>query len=64
MIRLCSMCLGLNIDTFKKSLLEEEIEDDCIYECGSEFTAYVKDELITANDEQDFIDQSLEVLSK
>ena len=41
MIKICSMCSGISIDDLKKRLSGDvEIEDGCIYECGSEFTAY------------------------
>ena len=57
MIKLCSMCSGMNIEELKAALLGKEIEDECICECGSEFTAYVGDELITADSQEDFINQ-------
>jgi hypothetical protein len=51
------MCSGMNIEELKAALLGREIEDECICECGSEFTAYVGDELITADSQEDFINQ-------
>lgn len=57
MIKFCSMCSGLTIDDLKEMLLGGKIEDDCICECGSEFTAYVGDDLITASSKEDFIKQ-------
>ena len=64
MINLCSMCSGVNIEELKRALLEVNIEDDCICECGSEFTAYVDDELIAAKDKEDFMTQALEIFNK
>lgn len=64
MISFCSMCSCISEDELKKSLLEVDIKEDCICECGSEFTAYVDTELITAKDKEDFIDQALEILNK
>ena len=46
-----------NTEDLKAALLGREIEDTCIGECGSEFTAYVGDDLITASSEEDFIEQ-------
>ena len=57
MIKVCSMCSGMSIEVLKAALLCREIEDTCIGECGSEFTAYVGDDLITASSEEDFIEQ-------
>lgn len=64
MISFCSMCSGISVDELKRTLLEVNIEEDCICECGSEFTAYVDTELITAKDKEDFITQTLEILNK
>ena len=50
----------LNIDELKKYFPGEAIEDDCIDECGSEYTAYVGDDLITATSFEDFIEQCKE----
>ena len=44
MIKVCSMCSGMSIEDLKAALLGREIEDTCIGECGSEFTAYVGDD--------------------
>ncbi len=49
--------LGMSIEDLKAALLGREIEDTCIGECGSEFTAYVGDDLITASSQEDFIEQ-------
>ena len=51
MIKVCSMCSGMSIEDLKAALLGREIEDTCIGECGSEFTAYVGDDLISQNEE-------------
>lgn len=64
MISFCSMCSGVSEDELKRALLEVDIKEDCICECGSEFTAYVDTELITAKDKEDFIAQTLEILNK
>lgn len=61
MIKVCSTCSGLSVEDLKKALLGEEIEDGCIYECGSEFTGYVNDELVTADSEEDFVAQAKEL---
>lgn len=61
MIKFCSMCSGLTIDYLKEMLPDYEIEDDCIGECGMEFTAYVEDDLITASSKEDFIKQVKEI---
>lgn len=58
MIRVCSMCSGMSIDDLRNALLGREIEDECIGECGSEFTAYVGEDLITASSEEDFVAQT------
>lgn len=58
MIKLCSACSGISIDDLKEALLGREIEDTCIGECGSEFTGYVGDDLITADSVEDFIEKS------
>ncbi|MEF9990866.1 MAG: hypothetical protein RRZ84_03330 [Romboutsia sp.] len=58
MIRVCSMCSGMSIDDLKNALLGKEIEDECIGECGCEFTGYVGEELITASSEENFIEQA------
>lgn len=58
MIKVCSMCSGMSIDDLKEMLLGREIEDGCIGECGSEFTAYVGDDLITASSQEEFIEQA------
>ena len=57
MIKVCSMCSGMSIEDLKAALLGREIEDTCIGECGSEFTAYVGDDLITVSSQEDFIEQ-------
>lgn len=57
MIKFCSMCCRLTIDDLREMLISGKIEDDCIGECGSEFTAYVADDLITASSKEDFIKQ-------
>ncbi len=58
MIKVCSMCSGISIDDLKKKLSGDvEIEDGCIYECGSEFTAYKNDELITADSEEELLEE-------
>ncbi|MFL1468228.1 hypothetical protein [Paraclostridium bifermentans] len=64
MISFCSMCSGISEDELKRSLLEVDIKEDCICECGSEFTAYVDTELITTKDKEDFIAQTLEILNR
>lgn len=64
MISFCSMCSGISEGELKRALLEFDIKEDCICECGSEFTAYVDTELITAKDKEDFIAQALEILNK
>ncbi|WP_250673454.1 hypothetical protein LZ906_005045 [Paraclostridium ghonii] len=64
MVNFCSMCSGINKDDLRIALLETNIEEDCIYECGSKFTGYVDDELVTAKDEEDFINQTLEILNR
>ncbi|MBO3445031.1 hypothetical protein [Clostridium sp. CCUG 7971] len=57
MIKICSMCSGISIDELKARLGGEvEIEDGCIYECGSELTAYSGEELITADSENELIE--------
>lgn len=60
MIKICSMCSRIDIDELKNALPNEIIEDDCIDECGSEFTAYVGDDLITTTSFEDFIKQCKE----
>ena len=57
MIKMCSMCSGMSVEDLKAALLGREIEDMCIGECGSEFTAYVGDDLVTAESQEDFIQQ-------
>lgn len=57
MIKICSACSGISIDDLKEALLGREIEDTCIGECGSEFTGYVGDELVTADSVEDFIEK-------
>ena len=56
MIKVCSTCSGLSVEDLKKALLGEEIEDGCIYECGSEFTAYKGEELINADSEDELVE--------
>jgi hypothetical protein len=51
------MCSGMSVEDLKAALLGREIEDMCIGECGSEFTAYVGDDLVTADSQEDFIQQ-------
>ena len=47
-----------NLDAeLKEALLGREIEEFCIGECGSEFTAYVGDDLVTADSQEDFIEK-------
>lgn len=55
MISFCSMCSGIRENELKRVLLEVDIKEDCICECGSKFTAYVDTELITAKDKENFI---------
>lgn len=57
MIKICSACSGISIDDLKNALLGVEVEDTCIGECGSEFTGYVDDELVTADSVEDFIEK-------
>ena len=64
MINFCSMCSRISIDDLKRTLLEVDIKEDCICECGSAFTAYVDTELITAKDKEDFLSQALEILNR
>ncbi|GAA0710925.1 hypothetical protein GCM10008904_22910 [Paraclostridium ghonii] len=64
MISFCSMCSGIRENELKRVLLEVDIKEDCICECGSKFTAYVDTELITAKDKEDFISQTLKILNK
>lgn len=61
MVKFCSMCSGISIDDLKEALLGMELDDNCIGECGSEFTAYVQDELITASSFEDFLNQSKKI---
>lgn len=58
MIKLCSACSGISIDDLRKALSGREIEDTCIGECGSEFTGYVGEDLITADSIESFIEKS------
>ncbi|MGL5692999.1 MAG: hypothetical protein ACRCXA_02920 [Peptostreptococcaceae bacterium] len=58
MIRVCSMCSGISIDDLKEMLLGKEIEDECIGECGCEFTGYVGDDLVSASSQEDFVKQA------
>lgn len=58
MIKICSACSGISIDDLKAALLGREVEDTCIGECGSEFTGYVGDDLITADSVEDFIEKA------
>ncbi|MGL5313886.1 MAG: hypothetical protein ACRC92_11630 [Peptostreptococcaceae bacterium] len=57
MIKVCPACSGMNIEELKKALLGREIDEVCIGECGSEYTAYVGDDLITADSQEDFIEK-------
>lgn len=61
MIRVCSACSGMSIDDLREALLGREIENECIGECGAEFTSYVGDDLITASSLDDFVNQAKEV---
>ena len=45
------------VEELKEALLGREIEEFCIGECGSEFTAYVGDDLVTADSQEDFIEK-------
>lgn len=64
MIKVCSTCSGMSVEDLKKALNGVEVEDGCIYECGSEFAGYVSEELITADSEEDFVKQAQEQLNK
>ena len=57
MIKLCPACSGMSVEELKEALLGREIEEFCIGECGSEFTAYVGDDLVTADSQEDFIER-------
>ena len=57
MIKVCSMFRNQYSDSKKKLSGDVEIEDGCIYECGSEFTAYKNDELITADSEEELFEE-------
>ena len=57
MIRICPMCSNIDVEELEALLPGEEIEEGCIGECGSEYTAYVNDELITAESLEDFVAQ-------
>lgn len=57
MIRICPACSGMDTEELKKALLGKEFEETCIGECGSEYVAYVDDELVTADSEEDFIEK-------
>ncbi len=58
MIKVCSACSGMSIEDLKNALLGREIDDMCIGECGCEFAGYAGDELITADSQEDFIEQA------
>ncbi len=58
MIKVCSACSGMSIEDLKNALLGREIEDECIGECGCEFTGYVDDDLVTASSQNEFIEKS------
>lgn len=57
MIRVCPACSGMDIEELRKALLGEEIEEGCIGACGSEFSGFVGDDLITADSQEDFIEK-------
>lgn len=58
MIKICPACSGMNADELRNALLGVEIEEECIGECGCEFTGCVNDELVTASSQEDFIAQA------
>ncbi len=58
MIKICPACSGISIEDLREALLGREIEEMCIGECGMEFTGYVGDALITADSQEDFIEQA------
>ncbi|MGL5752212.1 MAG: hypothetical protein ACRCXT_16885 [Paraclostridium sp.] len=57
MIKVCPACSGMSIEELREALLGIEIDDMCIGECGMEYAAYVEDDLITADSQEDFIEQ-------
>lgn len=58
MIKVCPACSGMSIEDLREALLGREIDEMCIGECGMEYTAYVGDDLITADSEVDFIEKA------
>ncbi|QNO14694.1 DUF1450 domain-containing protein [Alkalicella caledoniensis] len=55
MVRICPDCCNIDIDKLEK--LGLEIVEECIGVCGTEFVAYVDDELIEADSEGELIEK-------
>jgi len=61
MIRICPDCSNVDIDKLEK--LGEEIVEECIALCGTEYVAYIgDDELIEAESEEELIEKIKQAL--
>lgn len=56
MIRICPNCSHVEIEKIKCIVGDSNVDVGCIGECGTEFKAYVKDELIEANSAEELIE--------
>lgn len=53
-IRICPACSAVDMEKLKALVGEENVDDNCIAQCGDEFTAYINDELVQAASEEEF----------
>ena len=42
------------MEKLKALVGENNVDDNCIAQCGDEFTAFINDELVQANSEEEF----------
>ena len=43
-----------DMEKLKALVGENNVDDNCIAQCGDEFTAFINDELVQANSEEEF----------
>lgn len=54
-IRICPACSGVDMEKLTALVGEENVDANCIAQCGDEFTAFVNDELVQASSEEEFM---------
>ena len=53
-IRICPACSGVDMEKLKALVGENNVDDNRTATRGDEFTAFINDELVQANSEEEF----------